>query len=1068
MLENTRAKRAVETEERLSDLRVAASAEIDDIAALRTNEFLEPEAARRREFEPCSVGFSWERDRKTDPDDRRDAEANVLTGTVSDTLEVGQNVWFRLRFSIPESMAGHPVYLRFIARPRNVDSDGRTPRVESLCFRDGVPWKAFDNGHDSLRLTEEADGGEQFDLLVEAGTTTLWGNLDVEEFVLQTAEVYAERPAVADLHRHVSICTDLYREFDEDSPTRGRLLNALTEASHAFPFDAESEAEYSEGAADALDRLRSVESSVTSDMTGQRLTAVGHAHIDLAWLWPWSETVRKCGRSFSNVLRLMEDYPDFTFMQSQPHLYEWVRNRYPEQFETIQDRISEGRWHPEGALWVESDINNVGSEALARQFLYGKRYFREEFGTEPEVTFIPDVFGYSAGLPGISQAADCPYFLTQKMSWSEIDEFPHSTFRWEGIDGSELLTHFPPVDTYNGKMDVDEVTRSVYNDDQNDVADDRAYLVGYGDGGGGPTREMVERSDVVNEIEALPDVEWASLADLFDRLEANRDDYPVWTGELYLEKHRGTLTTQARTKRNNRTGEYALAEAELWSSLALAREDTPYPNERLEQAWKVLLFNQFHDILPGSSVTDVYADADRDYETVFEIASSVRDDALDSLVGSLPSSDRLCLTNPLSWPRRPTVSIPESDVDDSGDELVAVPDDPDGDPERLPIQESTAGPCDETDADDLLLLDGPTVPALGATTVSVEEAVDDTENPFEVSTDRLANERVAVTFEGDGTVSVYDRQHDREVLDGPGNRLVLYRDQPREYDAWDIEEDVYAVGDELPAPASEVVESGPVRATVRQTRSFGDSELVQDISIYRDSARVEFRTFVDWHADEKLLKVHFPIGVRATSATYETHFGHHERSTHDNTTWDRARYEEPGGQWVHVSEPGYGVALLNDCKYGVNVDGADISLSLLRAPEYPDPDADRGTHRFTYALAPDTDEGVAVTRAADELNATARALPVSESVELEPVRVEPESVIVETVKRAEDRDDTLVLRLYEAHGSHTDGSISFDIPVSGVVETNLIEDEETDLSVTDGRVDLTFEPFEIRTIAVEL
>lgn len=1067
MLENTRAKRAVETEERLSDLRVAARGEIADIAAHRTNQFLEPEAARQREFEPCSVGFSWERNRKTVPDDRRDAEANVLTGTVSDTLEVGQNVWFRLQFSIPETMAGHPVYLRFIARPRNVDADGRTPRVESLCFRDGAPWKSFDNGHDSLQLTDEAEGGEQFDLLVEAGTTTLWGNLNVEEFVLQTAEVYAERPAVADLHRHYTICTDLCQEFDEESPTRGRLLNALTEASHAFPFDAESEAEYEAGARETLDQLQSVASSVTSDMTGQRLTAVGHAHLDLAWLWPWSETVRKCGRSFSNVLRLMEDYPEFTFMQSQPHLYEWVRNRYPDQFETIRDRIAEGRWHPEGALWVESDINNVGPEALARQFLYGKRYFREEFGTDPEVTFIPDVFGYSAGLPGISQAADCPYFLTQKMSWSEVNEFPHNTFRWEGIDGSELLTHFPPVDTYNGKMDVEEVTRSVYNDAQNDIADDRAYLVGYGDGGGGPTREMLERRDVVNEVDALPDVEWGSLADLFDRLDEHRDDYPVWTGELYLEKHRGTLTTQAQTKRNNRKGEYALAEAELWSSLALAREGESYPDERLERAWKVLLFNQFHDILPGSSVTDVYADADRDYETVFETASSVCEDALESLVGVQSRSDRLCLTNPLSWSWRPTVSVPASDVAASGDDLVAVPDDSDADTGRLPVQSTTADPWEETD-DDRLLLDGATVPALGATTVSVKEADADIRNPFEVSTDRLANEHVAVTFEADGTVSVYDRGRGHEVLDGAGNRLVQYRDQPREYDAWDVEEDVYAVGDQLPAPESEVVESGPVRATVRQTRSFGDSELVQDISIYRDSGRVEFRTFVDWHADEKLLKVHFPVSVQATSATYETHFGHHERATHDNTAWDRARHEEPGGQWVHVSEPGYGVALLNDCKYGVHVDGTDISLSLLRAPDYPDPEADQGTHQFTYTLAPDTADGTSATRAADELNATTRALPVSDPVDLAPVRVEPESVIAESVKRAEDDDETLVVRLYESEGRHTDGRISFDLPVTDAVETNLIEDERGDLAVTDGAVELAFEPFEIRTIGVEL
>jgi len=542
------------------------------------------------------------------------------------------------------------------------------------------------------------------------------------------------------------------------------------------------------------------------------------------------------------------------------------------------------------------------------------------------VTFIPDVFGYSAGLPGISRAADCPYFLTQKMSWNEVNDFP--TRRSDGKESMarKLLTHFPPVDTYNGKMEVPEITRSVYNDSQNDVADDRAYLVGFGDGGGGPTREMVERGEVVNEIDALPDVEWASLADLFDELESDWDEYPVWSGELYLEKHRGTLTSQAKTKRNNRKGEIALAEAELWSSIALARTGESYPHEDLEEAWKILLFNQFHDILPGSSVTDVYADADREYESVFDAASSVRSAALDALVDRQDRADQVCLTNPLSWPWRPTPGIAAEDVDVSGTELAAVPADTDAEADQLPVQHTATGPCAEGDPDEeVLLVDAPAVPAFGATTVSIQEARGTIDNPFDVSPNHITNGHVRVSFADDGTVSIHDREHDREVLDGPGNRLVLYRDQPREYDAWDVEEDIYAVGDELPAPTTEVVESGPVRATVRQTRSFGDSELIQEISLYRDSKRVEFRTVVDWHADEKLLKTHFPVGVRAGDATYETHFGHHERSTTANTTWDQAQYEEPGGRWVSVGEPGYDVALLNDCKNGVNVDGSDIS-----------------------------------------------------------------------------------------------------------------------------------------------
>jgi len=1089
VLDTTRQKRADETEDRLADLRVASREEVDDLAYRSTREFLEPAEVRDRAFEPCSVGFTWQRGRETVPDDRRSASADVVTGDVSTAMEVGRNVWFRLRFTIPDSMAGLPVYLRFVARPRDGDGDHGDPRVESLCFRDGTPWKSFDNGHDSLRLVESAEGGESFDLLVEAGTTTLWGNLDVEEFVLQTAEIYAERPAVADLHRHVSICNDLREEFDEDSPNRGRLLNALVEASHAFPFDADSESEYSEGARAAIEILDDVESGITSDLTGQRLTAVGHAHLDLAWLWPWSETVRKCGRSFSNVLRLMDDYPSFTFMQSQPHLYDWIRNRYPDQYEAIDERIEAGQWLPEGALWVESDINNAGAEALSRQYLLGKRHFREEFGVDPEITFIPDVFGYSAGLPGIARAADCPYFLTQKMSWSQTNDFPHNTFRWEGIDGSEVLAHFPPVDTYNGKMTVEEATRSVYNDSQNDVVDDRAYLVGYGDGGGGPTREMVERGEVIDDVEALPDVEWGSLAGLFDRLEDDWEEYPRWAGELYLEIHRATLTTQGQTKRNNRKGEHALTEAELWSSLALARDGDSYPHDELTRAWKVLLFNQFHDILPGSSVTDVYADADRDYREVFDAASTAREDALSTLVGPTDRSERVCLTNPLSWSQAPTVATSADDVAADGTDLVAVPDDgaeadatvaaggveADGGAtaERArPVQRTTGGIDDDVpEGEDALLVDGPDVPAFGAASVTVAEAGDESpENPFEVSTDRVSNGVVTVAFDDDGTVSVTDEAAGREVLETPGNRLMLYRDHPRQWDAWDFEEDAYAVGDRLPAPETEVVETGPVRATVRQTRTFGDSELRQDVSLYRDEKRVEFRTTVDWREEEKLLKAHFPAAVSASSATYDTHFGHHERATHDNTSWDQARFEEPGGQWVDVSETGYGVALLNDCKYGVNVDGTDVSLSLLRAPNDPDPEADRGVHEFTYALLPHEDGPVeaGVNRAAAELNATTRALPVAEPVSLSPVEVADESVVVEAVKRAEDRDDELVFRLYESAGRQTTATVDVDLPVASATETNLIEDREGDLELDDGSLELSFDAFEIRTVALRL
>ncbi|MFB6075215.1 MAG: alpha-mannosidase [Haloarculaceae archaeon] len=1085
MLDETRAKRLDESVDRLEDLSVFDTAPIEELSYYRTRSFADPEELPLSAFEPCEVGFAWDRNRENVPDDRRDAAVDVTRGdALPEALAVGENVWFRLRFSIPESMAGRPVSLQFAVDPVGADEGAMgPPRVECLCYRDGEPWQAFDDGHRELRLTDEADGGETFDLLIEAGTTTLWGLLDVDRFRLEAAHLSAAREPVRELATHYTVLDELRRDIDPESPNWGKVTRALVEASHAFAFDADDEAEYDRTARAALDRLRDLENGLSSDLTGYELTAVGHAHIDLAWLWPWSETVRKGARSFSNVLKLMEEYPAFTFIQSQPHLYEFLRNRYPDVHERIADRVETGDWQPTGALWVESDVNLAGGEALARQFLLGKRYFREEFDVDPRITFIPDVFGYSAALPAIADAADCPYFLTQKMSWNEINDFPHTTFEWEGLGGSSVLAHFPPADTYNGDFSVEQVRRSVTNNDQNDRLEESAYLFGWGDGGGGPTREMLERASVVDDVGSLPDVSFGSLREFFDRVAAADADLPTWVGELYLEIHRGTLTTQARTKRNNRKGEFALREAELWSALALAAADADfeYPHDDLERAWKALLFHQFHDILPGSSVTEVYADADRDYEQVFETAEAVTERAREALFGATDAAGTVCVTNSLPWERRPVVAVDSEDLAIGGDDAVPVNDPPapaaeemvaiaeDGD--RLPVQ-AAAG--DDGD----YLVRPASVPALGATSLEfapADEAVADeaaeTDSPLSVSESHLENDRLRVEFADDGTIRARDAATGRDLFDGAGNRLVSYRDHPDEWDAWDIDGDVYAVGEDLPAPDEvEVVESGPIRATVRQTRRFGDSTLVQDVSLTRDSARIDFRTTVDWHEDERLLKAHFPTAVHASSAAYDVQFGHVERDTHDNTSWDAARFEEPHQQWVDVSEYDYGVAVLNDCKYGVHVDGTDVSLSLLRAPASPDPEADRGRHEFAYAVYPHEGDLQAggVVEEGYEFNVPAHAVPVEDSVSLEPFAVDAEGVVVESIKRAEDGADALVVRLYEAYGRATDATLTFDLPVVGAAETNLIEDHERDLTVSDGSVDLSLDAFDIRTIRLDL
>lgn len=1080
MMETTLWKCARKMNEELARLMVHEAQQISGLSRYETHAFENPETVREQTFTPTQVGFTWSRNRRTTPDDRLDHEIDVTDVTdLPASFSLGTNVWFRLQFTVPESMAGRPVSLKFIVEPQGEPSRGDQRgvyRVEAICFKDGQPWQSFDGGHDDLLLTDSAEGGEEYDLLVEVGTTALWGGLNIEEFRLEAAYIYSTRPEVEDLYRNVRVLTDLAQDVPESSPNQGRILRALFEANTVFPLQSEDEAELAAGAEEALTVLDDVKESLRSDISEFTLTTIGHAHIDVAWLWPWSETVRKCARTFSNTLKLMDEYPDFMFMQSQPLLYEFTRQRYPGVHEDILDRIGEDRWVPDGAMWIEADVNISGGEALARQYLYGKRYFRREFDIDPTVTFIPDVFGYSPALPGIAQAADCEYFLTQKMSWNETNNFPHTTFEWEGIDGSTVLAHFPPVNTYNGRMDVGEVRKSVLGLEENDVIDDAAYLIGWGDGGGGVTRDMLEKREVINDIESLPDVEFGTLTSFFEGVAEDRDALPTWRGELYLEKHRGTLTSQAQTKRNNRRGEFLIREAELWSTLAetaWSADGFSYPEDDFDTAWKILLFNQFHDILPGSSITEVYRDADRDYERMFDIVNTATDHALDAIFprASIDETSTLCVTNSLSWQRDPVVEVdlPEDILDgvDADTDQVAVAA-REGTDTTTPVQR-----CG--DDSEKYVFKAESVPSMGTASFHIgTEPAPHPPNGLSATESRIENDLVRVEFDDAGRVaSVYDKVADRESLEAPGNRFVLYRDLPEEFDAWDIEEDLYEVGTELGAPDSvEVVESGPVRAIVRQTRTFGSgSKLIQDVVCYRGEKRIDFQTYVDWAEDHKLLKTHFPIDVHTNVATYETQFGHHQRETHDNTSWDEARFEEAHQKWVDVAEPGFGAAVLNDCKYGVHVDETDVSLSLLRAPKDPDPVADQGTHTFTYSFLPHegTFQEAGVIQAAYEGNSPTEVFPVSEPVERSALTLSDPGVVVEAVKVAEDDPEQVVLRLYEAWGRSTEAAVSTAVPMADPVELNLVEDHREDLVLDDDTtLSLSFDPFEIKTVGIRL
>lgn len=1068
-MEVTQKKRANHTVQQLAKLSTGKRHKIEDIGYFLTPSFLSPQQARKQDFKHCSPGLRWSRDREN-RGDRQKAGVDVNNGAyLPPELSLGNNAWFRLQFTLPEGFARDTTALRFSAKGGTVSGMGPFEQpsvVEALCYKQGQSWGAFNRGHDFIKLSERPGNGNKYDLFVEVGTTLLWGGLDVDQFVLDAAELVELRPKVRQLHLEYKTFNALRKNLPEKSPNRRKTLKLLAEASNYIRLDFNGEQELVAGVKKAREVLRPLR-EMSSELSDFTLVTAGHAHIDAAWLWPWSETVRKSGRTFSTAVKLMKEYPEFRFVQSQPHLYEFVKKRYPELFSQVEKEIDRGNWEPVGGTWVEGDVNLSGGEALARQYLYGKRYFRDQFGIDPKITFIPDVFGYSASLPGIARAADCPYFFTQKMSWSEVNDFPHNSFFWEGIDGSKLISHFPPADTYNGMAlgePIEEVMKSAESFEEAESLDEAVYLIGWGDGGGGANRNMIEQVKTIDQINSLPDLEFGQLKDFFNRLEQQQDKLDKWVGELYLERHRGTLTTQGQTKRRNRKLEFSLREAEIWSAVALIRQQGySYPREQLEWSWKTLLFHQFHDILPGSSIREVYEDAERDYGEALDKANGIIERSQGQFVDRGVEGQHFLVLNSLSWGMDRIVELTVSDIDVG--EGVSV-ENRGGDP--LPVQVSGL-------EDDTIIFEASDLPSLGGgkpfkmlTGTATERSAT---SEINISRDKMENSALRVELGDEGQItSIFDKQADREVLQDSGNRFVRYRDIPTEFEAWELEGDIYEVQERLPAlTETKVVEQGPVRGTLKQVREFNDSRLIQYLIMYSRSKRIDFQTTVEWYEENTLLKVHFPVDVRSNEATYEIQYGHYNRPTHSNTSWDKARFEVPHQKWVDVSEYGYGAALLNDCKYGVNVDGTEIGLSLLRAPKSPDPEADMGTHEFTYSFLPHEGDfrEAGVIKQSYDLNTAPKVQRTNEPQSVDPLlQVEDDGVIVEAVKQAEDSKNAVVIRLYEAWGRQVSTSLCLGFNAEDIIKVNLIEDEQDQLAFEKNEVQLSFSPFEIKSLKI--
>jgi len=976
---------------------------------------------------------------------------------VSDALQAGfeafevgrawgkpwSTTWFRLRGEVPQAWSERKVEVVV-----DLGFSDHMPgfQAEGLAYdAAGSPIKGVHPRNSYIPVADRARGGERVDLLLEAAAnpviplphpTQLGDRLtsgDAALYQLRRADIAVLDEDVWSLIIDVEVLVGLMRELPSYEPRRHELLRALERMLDALDLH-----DVSGTAARASEQLTDVLAR-PAHASAHRVSAVGHAHIDTAWLWPLRETERKAARTFANVTELATHYPDLVFACSQAQQYAWVKANQPQLFERIKQAVQDGTWAPVGSMWVEADANMPGGEALARQLVHGKRFFWEELGVDTEEIWLPDSFGYTAAFPQLARLAGVRWFLTQKLSWNQTNKMPHHTFWWEGIDGTRVFTHFPPVDTYNSELAASELQHAVANFAEKGRANSSLVPFGYGDGGGGPTREMLERSRRLADLEGSPRVAIEKPSAFFRRAQAEYPDAPVWSGELYLELHRATYTTQAKTKAGNRRSEHLLREAELWSTAAALAHGYAYPYDELDELWKTVLLHQFHDILPGSSIAWVHREAREEYEQVRLRLEELVDRATGA--GGGPS-----VLNAAPMDRREVVAVPA--------ELAAG---------LEPMQKLADGrPLAWAD-----------VRALASATL--DSSLPGDVQPVTATGTVLDNGLLRVEVDADGLLaSVYDVRHDREVLAAGqrGNLLQLHPDHPNHWDAWDIDRHYLRQHTDLvEADTVTVLEDGPMLARVEVRRSFGRTSVTQTYTLAAGSPRLDIDTDIDWGESEKVLKARFPLDVHASRSSSEIQFGHVQRPTHANTSWDHARFETCAHRWVHVAESGYGVAVANDATYGHDIvreagEGRAtttvVRLTLLRAPHSPDPRTDQDQHRLSYALVP----GAGVREATDAgyaLNLPLRVSP--HALGTQPVvEVDSRAVRVEAVKLAEDRSGDVVVRMYEAEGGRARTAVRPGVRCTTAQVVDLLERPLHDTPIENGAIHLVLRPFEIVTL----
>ena len=969
-------------------------------------------------------------------------------------------VWLRIDWHMPDIWQHRQVIGHFDF------SLGRDRReFEALLFIDELPWSGVDQNHPWVVLPKE-----------RAGSTVrmycrIWSGI-LEGKIRQHFEAFHVGNAIQTVRFgwRDEACDDLYytalsawqsvMALDENSADRARLLHQTDLAFNVIDWRKPGDEAFYKSVHQAAEQLRA---AILSSEKHHPVTvhAVGHTHIDVAFLWQLKHTREKCARSFSTVLRLMERYPQYCFFQSQPQLYAWLKSDYPVLYNQIRERIVEGRWEIDGAMWLEADCNIPSGESLVRQVLYGRRFMQQEFGVTPRCLWLPDVFGYSWALPQILKKSGISYFMTTKISWNEFNQLPHDTFTWRGIDGSEVLAHFVttpeegfPRYTYNGIVNAESV-QGLWNNYRDKTLNQTLMLpYGYGDGGGGPNEEMLELLERFSSLPGLPEVEHGGALSFFDGLAQRQKEsgawQHVWDGELYFESHRGTYTSQAQVKRANRRGELSLRHLE-WLSVVSALHQKgwqDYPEQPLRDAWTLLLRNQFHDIIPGSSIAEVYQDAAEEYQQLNDSITQLTARAAAPLLTNTAAAG-VTLFNSCAWPRYAEPVF-------LAGRTVSGWVDTEGQP--VPSQ-LTEGGCWLAPS---VLNPLEAVSFHAAATAAVE-----CDNPFHYQEGQLDTPLYRISWNKSGQlIRIWDRQQQRDVLAEPGNIFTVYEDKPLKYDAWDIE--IFHVQKSRTITgltAVSLTASGPLLAEVSFQWQDGESQIRQRMRVYRHSPRIDFVTDVDWFATNQLLKVRFPVAIRATEATYDIQFGNVRRSTTWNTSWDYARFESVVHQWADLSESNYGVSLLNDSKYGQAIKDNVMQLTLIKSAISPDPHADQGKHHFTYALLPHAGDWrqACVAHQAWFLNETPSAMPgILTKPLVYPVRFSHPCIQLDAIKQAED-EPALLVRMHEFTGGRQQVTLHSDYPLSRWVECDLMEQPEH-VHAGSEPVSLSFLPYEIKTL----